>query len=197
MPGISRKYAVIARKRPGLVSAWHAQPGGAVRDLIVVLQKDDERLGRQIERRRAAPLASARRNAGPDRESRIWRRRRTRRARRGNRCNRPRAGRSARPSRCGGNRRSTARRARSRRAPAAAPGWRAAARSRRRQRSSRPPAASLHPPHDRGHDVVVRGVEDLLRRVEPQPVEMILVDPVAGIGEKELAHRLGCRARRN
>ena len=119
-----------------------AQPGGAVGDLVVVLQKDDTRFGRQVERRRAAPLSSARRNAGPDTESRISRRRRTRAARRGNRCNRPRACRSARPSRCDGNRRSTARRARSRRAPAAAPGWRAAARSRRRQRCSARRAAS-------------------------------------------------------
>ena len=47
---------------------------------------------------------------------------------------------------------------------------------------------------DRGDDVLVRGVEDLLRRVEAQPVEMVFVDPVAGIGEKELAHRAGVGA---
>ena len=36
-----------------------------------------------------------------------------------------------------------------------------------------------------------RGVEDLLRRVEPQPVQVELVDPVAGVGDEELADRTG------
>src|SRR5262245_47655890 len=34
-----------------------------------------------------------------------------------------------------------------------------------------------------------RLVEDLLRRVEAQAVEMKLVDPVAGVADEELAHR--------
>ena len=36
--------------------------------------------------------------------------------------------------------------------------------------------------------MIVRSIENCLRRVEPQPVEMVLVDPVAGIGDEELAH---------
>src|SRR5580704_18805113 len=42
--------------------------------------------------------------------------------------------------------------------------------------------------------MIVRLVEDLLRRVETQPVEVIFVDPVAGIGEKEGAYRSGIGA---
>jgi hypothetical protein len=37
--------------------------------------------------------------------------------------------------------------------------------------------------------VLGRVVEDLLRGVEPQAVEVELVDPVARVGEEELAHR--------
>src|SRR5690242_15106739 len=43
---------------------------------------------------------------------------------------------------------------------------------------------------DGGDDVIRRGVEEVLRRVQAQPVEVILLDPVAGIGEEELAHGL-------
>ena len=51
-----------------------------------------------------------------------------------------------------------------------------------------------HLPNDGGEDMVVRSIEDLLRRVEPQPVEMIFVDPIAGIGDEEFAHRTGIGA---
>ena len=37
--------------------------------------------------------------------------------------------------------------------------------------------------------MIFRSIENCLRRVEPQPVEMILVDPIAGIGDEEFAHR--------
>ena len=39
--------------------------------------------------------------------------------------------------------------------------------------------------------MIFRSIENLLRRVEPQPVEMILVDPIARIGDEEFAHRPG------
>src|SRR5271154_567529 len=46
-----------------------------------------------------------------------------------------------------------------------------------------------HPPDNGGHDMIVRSIENCLRRVEPQSVEMILVDPITRIGDEELAHR--------
>ena len=49
-------------------------------------------------------------------------------------------------------------------------------------------------PADRRQDVLARRIEDLLRRVEAQAVEMKLVDPVAGVGDEELAHRRRVRA---
>jgi hypothetical protein len=42
---------------------------------------------------------------------------------------------------------------------------------------------------DLGDDVSLAVIVDVLRRVEPQPVEMKLIDPVAGVGDEELAHR--------
>ena len=117
------------------------------------------------------------------------------RRRRECRCSTPRRARSARPSRCDGSRRSTARRGRSR--------PRAAGRTsrvscgsfsatmtivRRAARLARTRVA------DRRQDVRRRRVEDLLRRVEAQAVEVKLVDPVAGVGDEELAHRPGVGA---
>ena len=48
---------------------------------------------------------------------------------------------------------------------------------------------STRAPADCGQQVLRRPIEDLLRGVEPQAVEMKLVDPVAGIADEELAHR--------
>lgn len=48
--------------------------------------------------------------------------------------------------------------------------------------------------HDRRKDMVGRAVEDLLRGVEPQAVEVEFIDPVAGVGEKKFAHRAGVPA---
>ena len=39
--------------------------------------------------------------------------------------------------------------------------------------------------------MIFRSIENCLCRVKPQSIEMILVDPVAGIGDKEFAHRAG------
>jgi len=39
--------------------------------------------------------------------------------------------------------------------------------------------------------MIFRLIEDLLRRVQPQPVEMIFVDPIARIGDKEFARPTG------
>src|SRR5271163_5074271 len=50
-----------------------------------------------------------------------------------------------------------------------------------------------HLPGNSGDDMIVRSIENCLRRVEPQSVEMILVDPVARIGDEELARRSGIR----
>ena len=36
--------------------------------------------------------------------------------------------------------------------------------------------------------MILRSIENCLRRVEPQSVEMILVDPITRIGDKKLAH---------
>ena len=148
---------------------------------------------REVERRRAARVSSATGSAGPDRGSRVWQRRRIRSAAAVIASNRPRYDRSARPSRCDENRRSTRRRAHSRRARAGAAALPPAARSRRRQRfcGPRPPP---HLPDDGGEDMVFRLVEDLLCRVQPQPVEMVFVDPIAGIGEEKIAHRSGIGA---
>jgi hypothetical protein len=49
-------------------------------------------------------------------------------------------------------------------------------------------------PADGGEDVLLGRVDYLLRRVEPQPVEMELVNPVAGVGDEELTHRSSVRA---
>src|SRR5207248_8333067 len=48
-----------------------------------------------------------------------------------------------------------------------------------------------HLADDGGQDMIFRSVEDLLCRVETQPVEMVFVDPVASIGEEKFAHRTG------
>src|SRR5207344_2744429 len=40
-----------------------------------------------------------------------------------------------------------------------------------------------------GHDVVRGSVEDLLRGIEAQAIEMKFVDPVASVGDEELADR--------
>ena len=60
----------------------------------------------------------------------------------------------------------------------------------------RPAAARLlaHAIADRRHHVTWRRIEDLLRGIEPQPVEVKLVDPVSGVGDEELAHRTGVGA---
>jgi hypothetical protein len=44
------------------------------------------------------------------------------------------------------------------------------------------------PPPDRREHVVRRRVVNGVRGVEPQPVEVVLVDPVAGVGDEVLAH---------
>ena len=51
--------------------------------------------------------------------------------------------------------------------------------------------------HERGEDVVGRRVEDLVRGVEPEAVEVILANPVLGAGEDELARGLRARGRRS
>src|SRR5208283_4196542 len=51
-----------------------------------------------------------------------------------------------------------------------------------------------HLPDDGGDNMICRSIEDLLRRVEPQPVEMIFVDPIARIAQEEFAHRTGIGA---
>src|SRR5271169_5526834 len=48
-----------------------------------------------------------------------------------------------------------------------------------------------HLPRDGGDNMIFRLIENRLRRVEPQPVEMILVDPIARIGDEEFARRAG------
>ena len=48
-----------------------------------------------------------------------------------------------------------------------------------------------HLPRDGGDNMIFRSIENCLRRVEPQPVEMILVDPIARIGDEEFARRPG------
>src|ERR1700752_5254486 len=48
-----------------------------------------------------------------------------------------------------------------------------------------------HLPRDGGGNMIFRLIENCLRRVEPQPVEMILVDPIARIGDEEFARRAG------
>ena len=44
---------------------------------------------------------------------------------------------------------------------------------------------------DLREDVRRGRVEDLLRGVKPETVEMKFVDPVTGVGDEELAHRRG------
>ena len=56
-------------------------------------------------------------------------------------------------------------------------------------RATRARAADLA--RDRGQDVLVGVVEDLLRRIEPKPVEVVLVDPHAHVPQDELAHGRG------
>ena len=46
---------------------------------------------------------------------------------------------------------------------------------------------------NRRHDVLVRGVEHLLGRVEAQPVEMIFLDPTPGVREDEFTNRPAIR----
>ena len=56
------------------------------------------------------------------------------------------------------------------------------------------PARRLaHPAGDRCEDVFVGVVEDALRRVEAQAVHVELLDPVARVGDEELADVLGVR----
>src|SRR5437764_6145 len=52
-------------------------------------------------------------------------------------------------------------------------------------------AARFPLPLDGGDNMIFRSIENRLRRVEPQPVEMILVDPIARIGDEEFARRAG------
>ena len=47
---------------------------------------------------------------------------------------------------------------------------------------------------DRGENMVGRLVVDILRCVEPQPVELILLDPVRDVRQYELAYRAGVLA---
>ena len=49
----------------------------------------------------------------------------------------------------------------------------------------------MHPAHDRGHNMLRRVVDDGLNGVEPQSVDMELVDPIAGVADKEIADRAG------
>ena len=124
--------AVSARCAPGLATLVQPLPERRVRHLIVVLEKRDERVRRQIERRRAAalllpgvPLALIE-VAEPRARHELLR------ACPGSRDSTPRGVRSAPPSRCDASRRSTARRRHSRRDPARARSPCPAARFRRR-----------------------------------------------------------------
>src|SRR5580698_3605887 len=54
-----------------------------------------------------------------------------------------------------------------------------------------PPSAAARTRRPIAARMVRRIVVDAMRRVEPKPVEMVLVDPVAGVGDKELAYRTG------
>jgi hypothetical protein len=56
------------------------------------------------------------------------------------------------------------------------------------------PRRRAHLADDGREDVVGAGIEDALRRVEAQAVEVELLDPVAGVGEKERAHGPAVRA---
>jgi hypothetical protein len=51
------------------------------------------------------------------------------------------------------------------------------------------PRRAAHAAAERGQDVLRGGVVDLLGRVQPEPVKVILLDPVCGVREDELAHR--------
>ena len=53
----------------------------------------------------------------------------------------------------------------------------------------RAPAAARARAVELSEDVLGERIEDLLRGVEAQAVEMELVDPVAGVRDEELAHR--------
>src|SRR6202023_3396159 len=46
---------------------------------------------------------------------------------------------------------------------------------------------------NRRHGVLVGGVEHLLGRVEAQPIEMVFLDPIAGVGADELTNRPAVR----
>ena len=96
----------------------------------------------------------------------------------------------------GGSRRSTGRRGRSRPARAGAPGCVCCGSFSATTIVDRPLAAARTAPADLGEDVR-RGsgvVVDVLRGVEPQAVEVELVDPVGGVGDEELADRPGVGA---
>src|SRR5208282_2807919 len=54
-----------------------------------------------------------------------------------------------------------------------------------------PAPRQSHLPRDGGDNMIFRLIENRLRRVEPQPVEMILGDPIARIGDEEFARRAG------
>ena len=49
---------------------------------------------------------------------------------------------------------------------------------------SRLPAACAHVPRKCGQNVLGRVVDDRVHRVEPQAVDVELVDPVAGVGDE-------------
>src|SRR5258707_80792 len=50
------------------------------------------------------------------------------------------------------------------------------------------PTCLPHPPGDFSKNMSRRSIEHLLRGVQPQSIEMELIDPVAGIGEKKVPH---------
>ena len=192
----SSSSAVIARRRPGLVSWCSAQAARRVGDLVVVLEEGDERApaaGRApgVPRRLLLPAVAL----ALVQEAVLRGRDELLRRARGSRCSRPRCGRSARPRRCGGSRRSTARPGRSR--PA------------RGGRTSRASCGSFsattrigrgrRPPRGARGAISARMCSARRRRrclggVEAQAVEVELVDPVAGVRDEELAHRPGVRA---
>ena len=173
-----------------------ALAGAGIGDLVVVLQKDYKGFRREIQCRRAArfllplvvlPLIEKTVFRGGDELAA---------GDRGNPNSRPRDVRSAPPWRYDESRHSITRRARIRPARPGAPVSPAAARSRRR-RTYAGRGRLANPPNNCRENMIFRSIENGLSRVEPQPVEMVLVDPIARVGDEEFAHSVRNGARRN
>src|SRR5262245_15196265 len=57
---------------------------------------------------------------------------------------------------------------------------------------SRPPSRDLtDAPGDGRQDMIVRRIVDVLRRIQPQSVEMEFINPVSGVGDEIFTHRPG------